>query len=176
VRVESKVVSIPPVTNPRTVSGKHLTTITTMKKIVTPLTISLLFACGQASKPKQESVDTITNYNNSTVITSNETDSEDNTYQDFHGSYIQLTNNKIFIDSLRPLSYFDTIEQLEQVEKIFENPVNPRKIKFSTKKINREDFKDVSYFIEKWAISYEFAAGLILQKNREKKKKVDVLF
>ncbi|MBI1767500.1 MAG: CHAT domain-containing protein, partial [Bacteroidetes bacterium] len=36
------------------------------------------------------------------------------------------------------------------------------------KKITGNHFKSVSFFIDRWAISYEFAAGLMLQKSKEK--------
>ncbi len=37
------------------------------------------------------------------------------------------------------------------------------------KKMKSRGFKDVYFFIDRWAISYEFAAGLMLQKGKEKK-------
>ncbi len=37
------------------------------------------------------------------------------------------------------------------------------------RKIKGKGFNDVSFFVNRWAISYEFAAGLMLQKGKEKK-------
>ncbi len=39
------------------------------------------------------------------------------------------------------------------------------------KKIAAYNFNNVSFFIDRWAISYEFAAGLMLQKSKEKTNK-----
>lgn len=39
------------------------------------------------------------------------------------------------------------------------------------KKVRGEDFKGVTFFVDRWAMSYEFAAGLMLQKAKEKAAK-----
>ncbi|HTH56557.1 MAG TPA: CHAT domain-containing tetratricopeptide repeat protein [Cyclobacteriaceae bacterium] len=39
------------------------------------------------------------------------------------------------------------------------------------KKARGEGFKEVTFFVDRWAISYEFAAGLMLQKAKEKAEK-----
>lgn len=38
-------------------------------------------------------------------------------------------------------------------------------------KISGDDFNTVSFFVNRWSISYEFAAGLMLQKSKEKQEK-----
>jgi len=35
------------------------------------------------------------------------------------------------------------------------------------KKVKGDDFSDVTFFIDRWSVSYEFAAGLMLQKKKE---------
>lgn len=41
---------------------------------------------------------------------------------------------------------------------------------------NANNFNEVSFFAERWSISYEFAAGLMLQKSKEKILKGDMIF
>jgi len=44
------------------------------------------------------------------------------------------------------------------------------------KKIKGNNFTSVSYLIKRWAISYEFAAGLMLQKSKEKGSSTENIF
>jgi len=46
----------------------------------------------------------------------------------------------------------------------------------SYKKIKGKDFNDVSFFVDQWSISYEFAAGLMLQKGKDKNNASNNIF
>src|SRR5258706_5355903 len=89
-----------------------------------------------------------------------------------------LTNSLLFSD-------FNTFQSTQSLSKLLK-PSLPLSIKkiiiipsgrlgslpfeaLAYKKVNVIDFKEVDFFVNHWAISYEFAAGLMLQKNKESK-------
>jgi len=91
-----------------------------------------------------------------------------------------LTNSLLYND-------FNTYKNTEPLSKLLK-PSLPLSIKtviiipagrlgaipfeaLANKKIKGKGFSDVSFFINRWAISYEFAAGLMLQHGKEKDTK-----
>ncbi|GHN03020.1 hypothetical protein WSM22_45090 [Cytophagales bacterium WSM2-2] len=90
---------------------------------------------------------------------------------------------KGFINSLL-YSTFETYQKTQSLTKVLK-PRLPASVKsvviipsgklgsvpfeaLPLKKVKGDDFNKVSFFIDRWAISYEFAAGLMLQKGKEK--------
>jgi CHAT domain-containing protein len=97
--------------------------------------------------------------------------------EDFDRNCKGLSNSLLYND-------FNTYKSTQSLSKIL-TPSLPHSIKnliiipsgrlstipfeaLTDKKIKSQEFKDVSFFINRWAISYEFAAGLMLLKGKEK--------
>ncbi len=97
--------------------------------------------------------------------------------EDFDRNCRGLTNSLLFSD-------FNTYRSTESLSKLL-IPSLPSPIKkvviipsgrlgsipfeaLTYKKLKGTDFEHVSFLIHRWAISYEFAAGLMLQKSKEK--------
>jgi len=96
-----------------------------------------------------------------------------------------LSNSLLFND-------FNTYRSTESLSKLLV-PALPSRVKrvviipsgrlgsvpfetLASKKIKGGDFASVSFMIKRWAISYEFAAGLMLQKNKEKESATENIF